>query len=261
VLKLYKGLLAPLLLAQGARLRRSALRLPEAAGQRAGQIEGRNDVPPIRLLFVGDSSAAGVGVAHQSEGLALPCAMSLQRRTGRSVEWQLVAKSGINTAEAAAMLQQHSLGPADAIITVLGVNDVTSQTTPGKFLTDYRALIEQLQARTGARVAVVSGLPPMNAFSAIPNPLRWYLGKYARRLDARLRAWIATQPRLRHLPLKQSTVAGALARDGYHPGPEQYRRWAEQVAQCLAEMLQRTTPRGPASQAEQASHATRDELR
>lgn len=242
MLKLYKGLLAPLLLAQGLRLRRSALRLPEAAGQRSGQIAGRNDEPPIRLLFVGDSSAAGVGVAHQKEALAAPCAMSLQRRTGRSVEWRLLAKSGINTAEAAAMLRQHSLAPADAIITALGVNDVTSQTTPGKFVTDYRTLIEQLQARTGAYVCVVSGLPPMNAFSAIPNPLRWYLGKYAKLLDTRLGVWIATQPQLRHLPLTQSTVSGALARDGYHPGPEQYRHWAEQVAQSVADMLKRPMP-------------------
>lgn len=242
MLKLYKGLLAPVLLAQGARLRRSALRLPEAAGQRSGQIAGSAEEPPIRLLFVGDSSAAGVGVAHQNEALARPCAMFLHHRTGRSVEWQLLAKSGINTAEAAAMLQQHSLGAAEAIITVLGVNDVTSQTSPGKFLTDYQALIEPLQARTGARVGVVSGLPPMNAFSAIPNPLRWYLGKYARQLDTRLRAWIASQPKLRHLPLRRSTVPGALARDGYHPGPEQYSHWAEQIAQSLAEMLQRTRP-------------------
>lgn len=239
MLKFYKGLLAPVLLAQGARLRRSALRLPEAAGQRSGQIAGRGDDPPIRLLFVGDSSAAGVGVAHQNDALAGPCARFLHQRTGRSVQWQLLAKSGITTAEAAAMLQQHSLGAAEAIITVLGVNDVTSQTTPGKFLTDYQALIGQLQARSGARVGVVSGLPPMNAFSAIPNPLRWYLGKYAKRLDTRLRAWIATQPHLRHLPLRRSTVSGALARDGYHPGPEQYRHWAEQIAQILAEMLQK----------------------
>jgi len=242
VLSIYKGLLAPVLVAQGARLRQRAVRLPEAAGQRSGRIAGRPEEPPIRLLFVGDSSAAGVGVAHQSEALAYPCATSLHRRTGRSVEWRLLAKSGINTAEAAAMLREYALGPADAIITVLGVNDVTSQTTPAKFLADYSAVIKQLKERTGAHVGLINGLPPMNAFSAIPNPLRWYLGRYARRLDTRLCEWTATQPELRHLPLQRSTVAGTLASDGYHPGLEQYRHWAEQVAQNLLEMLQGPTP-------------------
>ncbi len=242
MLKLYKSVLAPILLAQGARLRRSALRLPEPAGQRSGQIGGRTDEPPLRLLFVGDSSAAGVGVAHQKQALAQPCATSLHQRTGRSVQWRLLAKSGINTAEAMSMVRQHSLGPAEAIITVLGVNDVTSQTTPGKFLADYQALIGQLLRRTGARVGVINGLPPMDSFSAVPNPLRWYLGRYARRLDARLQTWIATQPQLRHLPLQRSTVGSELASDGYHPGPEQYRCWAEQIAQSLADMLQASMP-------------------
>lgn len=242
MLPLYKGLLAPVLFAQGARLRERALRLPEAVGPRSGRIAGRPDEPTIRLLFVGDSSAAGVGVLHQSEALAHLCATALHCRTGWSVEWRLLAKSGINTAEAATMLRSLSLEAAEAIVTALGVNDVTSQTTPAKFLADYRSLIEQLQARTGARIGVISGVPPMDAFTAIPNPLRWYLGRYASGLDTRLRTWIATQPQLRHLPLQRSTLDGALASDGYHPGPKQYRHWAEQVAQKLADMLQETTP-------------------
>lgn len=241
MLVLLRYLLAPILLAQAARVRRTAPRLPEAAGQRFGLVPGRAPGPPIRLLFVGDSSAAGVGVARQEQAMPYQCAVSLQQCTGRSVQWQLLAKSGINTAEAIALLERHRLGPADVIVTVLGVNDVTSQRTPSQFLSDYRRLIAKLRMRTGASLAVINGLPPMNLFTALPNPLRWYLGRYARHLDAHLRVWTATQPQLRHLPLASVSQASALATDGYHPSPEQYCHWAERMAQDLAELLQSST--------------------
>jgi len=231
--------LAPVLLVQAARLRQNAMRLPEAAGQRFGSFLGHVEGLPVRLLFVGDSSAAGVGVAYQDEALARPCAESLHQRTQRSVQWRLLAKSGITAAEAISLLDQHPLEPADFIITILGVNDVTSQRTPQRFLADYQKLIRELQLRTGAIFGVINGIPPMGTFAAIPNPLRWYLGQCAGRLDAHLSAWVATQPALRHLPLHQWTETSALAADGYHPGPKQYRHWAERLAQCIAELLPR----------------------
>ncbi|EEX09439.1 hypothetical protein SL1157_1477 [Ruegeria lacuscaerulensis ITI-1157] len=50
--------LLPLLAAQALMVRQRALRLPEPSGPREGR-QGRG--PRLRLLIVGDSSAAGVG--------------------------------------------------------------------------------------------------------------------------------------------------------------------------------------------------------
>ncbi|KAB0649370.1 SGNH/GDSL hydrolase family protein, partial [Burkholderia diffusa] len=52
--------LGPLLLMQGRRVRRVTPRLAEAAGPRDGTA---GDGPPLRVLVLGDSAAAGVGVA------------------------------------------------------------------------------------------------------------------------------------------------------------------------------------------------------
>ena len=76
-LTLAKWLLGPVLLWQGARVRATALRLPEAAGERL-QSGGA-----LRLLIVGDSSAAGVGAAHQDEALAGCLARTLAARLAR----------------------------------------------------------------------------------------------------------------------------------------------------------------------------------
>jgi len=244
VLGFYKYALGPVLLAQAARVRRSALRLPEPAGDRYGAVLAPGHAPPVRLLFVGDSSAVGVGVAHQDHALASQCAVLLSRRTGRSVEWRLVAKSGVDTAQALAMLGTHDIRPAEIAITALGVNDVTSQTASQRFLGDYQLLFDALRARAGVRFGVISGLPPMHEFSLIPYPLRWYLGEYAKRLDAQLRAWVASQPHLRYVSLGWTGAQQDLAADGYHPGPGQYRHWARLVAGNIAELLQ-----APADQA------------
>ncbi|MGC8159861.1 hypothetical protein ACP3WZ_25375, partial [Salmonella enterica] len=59
---------------------------------------------PLRVLVVGDSSAAGVGVEHQEHALAQPLARQLAERTGHPVAWQLVAQSGVNSLEALDLL-------------------------------------------------------------------------------------------------------------------------------------------------------------
>ena len=61
---------APLLLWQGRRVRRDTPKLPEAEGPRDGIAGADRPGRPLRLLIVGDSSAAGVGASVQDEALA-----------------------------------------------------------------------------------------------------------------------------------------------------------------------------------------------
>jgi hypothetical protein len=50
-------------------------------------------------------------VSSQAEALAQPVAKLLAMRTGRSVAWQLIAKSGVNTREAVELLTHRKLYP------------------------------------------------------------------------------------------------------------------------------------------------------
>lgn len=191
----------------------------------------------MRLLIVGDSSAAGVGVDEQAEALAQPVAKLLAARTGRRVAWQLVAKSGVNAGEALALLERSELCPADYLVTSLGTNDVTSQRKPGRFLRDYVALADTLRKRTGAIGLVVTGLPPLRILPAAPHPLRWYLGRYAIRLDSALREWVQLDSTARYVSLDWAANPEDMAHDRFHPGPEQYRRWTELVTEEIQSLL------------------------
>ena len=238
VLVIGKILLGPILLLQGKQVRRTALRLPEAAGARSGMEGASFQGAPLRLLVVGDSSAAGVGVGHQAEALAQPLARLLSARLERPVVWQLIAKSGVETAEALALLEDEAPQHADVLVTALGVNDVTGRHAPERFVGDYRRLLDAIRSRAGAPLFVANGLPPMHRFPALPQPLRWYLGQCAFRLDRALQAWLATLPDAHYQSLHWAE-RGDVARDGFHPGAAQYRRWAEALAVNIAEALQR----------------------
>lgn len=173
MLSVYKYSLLPILVAQALRLRRSAIRLPEPPGPREGDAGEEQSDRNVRVLFVGDSSAAGVGVTHQSSALAFPTARLLASRLGATVSWQLIAKSGVNTMQALQMLKQTAVHRADMIVTALGTNDVTSQQSPRKFLSAYKALVDHAVTQLGVHGAVITGLPPLRILPAAPQPLRW----------------------------------------------------------------------------------------
>jgi len=237
MLTLYKALLGPVLVLQGSTARRTALRLPEAAGPREGVAGGSIDAPPLRVLFFGDSSAAGVGVDHQDQALAVQTAAFLSERIDAPVEWQLVAKSGINTEQALELLAASELKPADVLVAAFGVNDVTSQRSARQFVGDYQTLVNRIMRTAGVTAAVISGLPPMHAMPSLPQPLRWYLGQCAQRLDAALQRWVRSDHALAYVPLQWDAGSNDLAIDGYHPGAQHYRLWAQVVAERTSVLL------------------------
>lgn len=237
MLTLYKLALAPALLVQAHKLRSTALRLPEPEGERSGTAPARSETgTPMRILVVGDSSAAGVGVAHQNDALAMQVAHCVANKTGRQVQWYLLAKSGLGAAKAGTFISQQRLPAADIIVAAFGVNDVTSQRSARQFIADYRHLLHTLQKQTGAWGAVISGLPPLHILPAAPQPLRWYLGQCAKRLDRSLQKLCARTSHFAYVSL-QWAQAKHMARDKFHPGPIQYRQWAHLISDEIARLL------------------------
>ena len=226
--------LAPLLLWQGRRVRREALRLPEADGVREGLAGARRSGRPLRLLILGDSSAAGVGAATQDEALAGCLVAGLAATLHRPVRWRLVARSGASTAEALALLEAGPADPFDVAVVALGVNDVTAMRSASRWLADVERTCEVLHRRHGVRRVLWSGLPPMHRFPALPQPLRGVIGLHARGLDGALARWCArrpprVRPSARHVPLPAMTEASLIAHDGFHPGPRAYALWAREL--------------------------------
>ncbi|MEM9140333.1 MAG: SGNH/GDSL hydrolase family protein, partial [Pseudomonadota bacterium] len=221
------------LLWQGRQVRGRILRMPEPEGTREG-IAGSG--PALSVLILGDSAAAGVGAATQEQALSGRLLASLSGQ--RTVHWRLIATTGWTTADAIAALDGLQGQHFDAVVLSAGVNDVTTETGIGRWLDLYRRLIERLKADHGARVLIVNQMPPMGRFPALPQPLRWYLGRQARAHDRALGDLVRGIPGCARPAMDfRRYDANAGAEDGFHPGPEIYADWAAEAAAIILDRL------------------------
>ena len=225
---LIKLALSPLLIAQALQVRRKALILPEPPGPRRGRA---GEGPPLRLLILGDSSAAGVGAAHQDTALCGQLTAILAET--HRIDWQLEAATGATSASALTRLDTLPPGRFDTVLVVLGVNDVTRNTPVHRFLTRRRAIHAALRSQFGVTRIAASGLPPMGHFPLLPQPLRWTLGRSAATLDTALAHLCANEPDCTHLPLDLPYDPAYVAPDGFHPSEAAYNEWARLLAPLI----------------------------
>jgi lysophospholipase L1-like esterase len=229
---LAKIMLGPVLLMQGAYTRRVTPKLPEAEGERQG-MAGSGEV--LRLLILGDSAAAGVGASTQAEALSGQLVSRLAR--DYQVRWSLWARSGLDSQALLEMLEQQPPQVFDVVLLSIGVNDVTSTLTVDQWIARQQHLLAVLRGRFAARQIVMSPVPPMHLFPALPQPLRWYLGNRAARFNTRLAQLASREDHCTMLTTDLAPVAGSMARDGFHPGPAIYSLWADDAAQVIARQL------------------------
>ena len=69
----------------------------------------------------------------------------------------------------------------------------------------------------------------MGAFPALPQPLRWYLGKKASLFNQHLQALALTQQDLCYLGVDFPTGSEYIASDGFHPSHVAYAHWSRLV--------------------------------
>lgn len=223
-----RAVLGPLLFAQASRLRRTALELPEASGEREGLAgTGRKS---LRLLIAGDSSAAGVGAPTQDQALAGQLARELARRVGARVRWQLVAASGARSEDVLHMLMRGRLHRADVGIVIVGVNDITKEVPLQQALRKRGQIVALMRKRAGVRHVLFPALPELERFPSLPQPLAWYAGRHARRNNVAQAAWATGQAGASHVAMDGVLDPALMADDGFHPGPRLYAKVARRLA-------------------------------
>lgn len=207
--------LFPVLLAQGVLVRRRTPRLPEAANT-AGTAGAGADVR--RLVVIGDSLAAGVGLADHCESVAGLLAEQWARRDEVSVDWRVLAQGGLTAGEVAGLVDRDALADADVIVLSVGVNDTKDLHSRPRWERELGSLLDALLAAAPAAGVLLIAIPPMRAFPALPRPLADVLGARAARMDEVGRAVAAARgPRVRRVDLPLPDDEGLFAVDGFHP--------------------------------------------
>lgn len=216
---------------QLARLGPAAPPLPTGVDGCVGCTAVPDDVP-LRVAWLGDSTAAGVGASSAAATLPRQVAAA----TGRPVEVSVLARSGARIADVVdeQLPQLAALRPHLVVVSV-GANDAAHLTGVGAFARRW----EQVVPPPGARL-VALGIPDMGSPPRLAQPLRALVGWRGRRLDARgarrlaaagRATWVdvagRTGPAFRRHPDRYFSA------DGYHPSDAGYRLWADAVVDAI----------------------------
>jgi len=208
--------------------------LPDAAGPLTGTVAGSGE--PLRLIALGESTVAGVGARTHETGLTGQLAIALSEYAGRSVEWTVVARSGINARQCRAELVPKLAGRrADIVMIALGVNDAIEFHTAHRWASDVKALIEDIRLQIGDPLVLLSGVPPLNLFPALPQPLSFVLGARSAALERASLAMVEELERVLYVSfqMERQRSHDLFCSDGFHPSELGYKLWAEQLAACV----------------------------
>ena len=218
----------PILWVQGRHVRRVTPRMPEPPGARQGR-SGRG--PLVRILVAGDSGAAGVGVSTQDQAL---CGQLVQRLgEHHTVEWRLLAVNGLDSPGLLKMLQDAPSCPLDVVVISMGANDATRLCSPQRWVQLQNQLADLIEQRFSPNLLVHSAVPPMHACMALPQPLRWFMGRWAHDMNRRLEALLSGQEKRTMHRHPETTTSVGLARDGFHPNSAGYTLWADGLSRHI----------------------------
>lgn len=228
----------------------------ECPGEPVGQRHGNAGAAfqarkPLKLLFVGDSIAVGVG-AKVAAPLQAACACRLASLQRRPVEWRTIAANGADVRELNELLEPGSNGDSqvvdlgfDIAVVLCGVNDgkkFWQGRWPSHFREDLAALCNKLRRAAPDGVITVPNLlghveaslfqlwPMCHLVDVLFD--QFESQKMALAELGAVRCWLL-EPGARKV---LSTDQKLWSVDGIHPSTEGYHRIGEWLATHLAQM-------------------------
>jgi lysophospholipase L1-like esterase len=219
--------LMPFLYLQGQYMRKKIGRLPDAAGPTRGRSGEGNSV--LRLLVLGESTAAGVGASTHENALAGHFARGLSRKTGSAIDWTVVGRSGITIGETIRELVPQIPDPDyDFILLALCGNEVLKLHSPRRTRRDMTRLIDILRGQSPRATFFITNAPAVRLSPILPDPLRFVLGNLSALHDANARDFTRSLDKVYYFHQPTYVPEGFFA-DGIHPSELGYRVWSERM--------------------------------
>lgn len=232
--------LLPLMFLQARRIRKKVPVLAEAR-EPEGKVLNETD-REFRLICIGESSMAGVGVGYHREAFAGTLARHLSEGLKRSVKWRVYARSGYT----AAMISKKLIPgieetEADLIVIMTGGNDAFTLNRPWRWEADIRHIIVSLEERFGPTPVIFTNMPPVRDFPAFTPVIRFVVGNLT---DIFGRILARVSKSYSHVGYASETIRldewvsklgvgykpDDFFSDGVHPSSLTYQTWAREMA-------------------------------
>jgi lysophospholipase L1-like esterase len=204
----------------------------------------------LRMVVLGDSTTAGVGVERAEDSLPYLVACLVAEAEGRSVHVVSYGWAGARAADLQRQQLPRAIEPirasetesflagADIVAIVIGSNDATHSTPPGRFRASLRAVLEGVRATAPSARVVLAGIPAFRGALRGIEPLIFLADQYARLLrpisrEEAERAGAAYADLARDVPPRIRGRTDVLSEDQFHPSAVGYAAWAEVIAEAL----------------------------
>ncbi len=193
--------------------------------------------PGLRMVWLGDSTAAGVGASGADLAIPRRVAAGLDR----PVELTSLAVSGDRVSDVVEdQLPGLAARDPDVVLVSIGANDVVHLTSRADFRSGYDDLVAAIPAGT---LLVLLGVPDMGAPPRFLQPLRGIASLRGRQLDgvsvdvARDSGAVYVDIAGETGPTMRSDTDRYFAADRYHPSDAGYALWADAVLRQLRPAL------------------------
>jgi lysophospholipase L1-like esterase len=204
----------------------------------------------LRMVVLGDSTTAGVGVERAEDALPYLVARRVAEEERREVH---VVSYGWAGARAADLVRQQLpraieplratetesfLAGADLVAIVIGSNDATHTTPRGRFRDSLRVVLDGIREAAPSARVVLAGIPAFRGALRHVEPLILLADQYARLLRPISRAeaervGAAYADLGRDVPPLIRGRTDVLSRDQFHPSVVGYTAWADVIAEAL----------------------------
>lgn len=192
----------------------------------------------LRFLWLGDSTAAAVGTSDARHAVSTGVGEIVSGACRVTVQTRVIAKSGARVDDV--LRNQVPVAKdigSDVVLISVGANDTIHLTSPSRFVSTYRKVIEELiDAGISADRIVLIGVPDMGSPPRLAQPLRAIVGRRGRTLDARVFE-LAGETGVRYVDLFAGTSkpfrkhpTRYFAADRYHPSDLGYALWARSIS-------------------------------
>ncbi len=234
--------LLPLMYYQGKRIRKSVPELPEADGVEGKSRSYAKSERALKLIALGESTIAGIGVSTHEEGFTGTFAREISRLLGLNMDWKVYARSGYTAKRVKThIVPSITEKEADLIIIGLGGNDAFTLNRPGKWKVQIQQLIESLRSRFPGAIMVFCNMPPIKEFPAFTPLIKFTVGNLVEILGEELEKIVGDYPDVFYTKEKITLQGWAhkfsldakredFFSDGVHPSKLTYQTWAKDIA-------------------------------
>ncbi len=235
--------LLPILVFQGKKIRKKVPKLPEAKSPEGFVDLGFDETTTV--LFLGESTVAGVGVSTHEQGFAGSASRELGRLYHQNIKWKVVARSGYTVRMVRRKLMRH-IGDFEPNLIILGLggNDAFKLHSPWKWRFEISKLIRALKSVYPEASIAFTNMPPIKEFPAFTKSIKFVVGNLVEilgiELDTILRefknvVYFSTVLELKdwiHLLVNDQTPEDFFS-DGVHPSKLTYQIWGKEFARFV----------------------------